>query len=221
MIKVLWPTIRPSVALTAANGWLSNATNPKNVEIFFGVNKPEHVDVLGHHAYLFESARPGVTATATCLTRLFGGSRNDIIVLASDDFTCEKGWDEHLESEFKDFDGALIVNSTYAPKTNILEIPVVSGSFLDRLNGILYSPIYHHFFSDQELFDIVMEIGNVKNLRGTSAPKFKHLHWSFQGRKRDEFDIRNNGWEKEDRATYELRKNWPLEKKLELPETFK
>ncbi len=221
MIKVLWPTIRPDIALTAANGWLSNAADPKNVEIFFGVNKPEHVEVLGHHAYLFESARPGVTATATCLTRLFGGSRNDIIVLASDDFTCEKGWDAHLESEFSTFDGALIVNDGYKVGTNIIPIPVVCGSFLDRLNGILYHPTYNHFFSDEELFYVVQEIRNVKDLRGTKSPLFAHKHWSFGGRKKDEFDHRNNKWWDEDKKTFEARKGFPLEKKLELPENFK
>ncbi len=221
MIKLLWPTVRPSVALTAANDWLSKSTDPANVEIIFGVNKQEHVDVLGHHAYLFESARPGVTATATCLTRLFGGKDKDIIVLASDDFTCEKGWDAHLEKEYENFDGALIVNDGYKIGTNIIPIPVVCGSFLSRLNGIAYHPAYNHFFSDEELFYVVQEIGNVKDLRGTKSPLFAHKHWSFGGRKKDDFDNRNNKWWDADKKMFELRKSWPLEKKLELTENFK
>jgi hypothetical protein len=83
----------------------------------------------------------------------------------------------------------------------------------------LYSPWYHHYFSDQELHDIVVELKLVKDLRGTPSPAFRHLHWSFQGRKKDEFDVRNDKhfWA-DDYATYHKRKSLSVEEKIKLPD---
>ncbi len=228
MIRILWPTVRPAIAVTAAKLWLEKATDCGDIDFEFGVNSTVDRDVLfnrakGYTVCLCEDARPGVAAAATHLSFHYAQlcQNNDIIILASDDFEVEQGWDEHLRQVYADFDGALIPNSDYAPLTNILEIPIVSGKLLKQLNGVLYSPFYHHFFSDQELHDIVSEMGVVKNLRGTNAPKFRHRHWSFQGRKRDEFDIRNDKMWGEDKATYGSRESLPLAEKLKLPEGWK
>ncbi len=117
----------------------------------------------------------------------------DIFVLASDDFDVQQGWDDHLIEQFDGFDGALIVKDGYKPKTNIIPIPIMHRKMMERLNWIIYHPAYRHFFSDQELYYIVQELGNVKELRGTDTHLFSHKHWTFGGRQKDEFDIRNSG----------------------------
>ncbi len=226
MIKLLWPTVRPQVAIGAAKKWAELSTDLKNFDLVFCVNTTEHQRVFldsGYPAALLEGARPGIAHTATLMTCavLEYCSPKDIIVLASDDFTCEPGWDEHLKNQYAfEWQGALIVNDCYPKTTNIIPLPILSGAALRRLNGVVYHPAYNHFFSDQELFYVCTGLGLVKNLRGTDAPKFEHKHWSFGGRKKDEFDHRNNGWWAADSATYEKRKSLPVEEKLKLPEWF-
>lgn len=229
MIFILWPTCRPAVALKRAAQWLERALDKNGVTLMFGVNHIDHMTALnigfpqciigGHvHILIHQECRPGATATATKmsaeLSQMAWFNDRDIVVLASDDFEAPEKWDEHLRTQVND--GALIVNDGYKPFTNIVPMPVVSGAALKRLNGILYHPVYHHFFSDQELFDVVTELGIIRDLRGTDAPVFHHRHWSFGGRDRDHYDERNNTHWAEDKATYELRKTWPVERKLTL-----
>lgn len=244
MIFVLWPTCRPQVAITRATQWLERASDKTSMQFMFGVNTDEHLALLMAMPnplrersvwFLYPDCRPGATATATKLTRMlvqdFGASLDrSIVVLASDDFESPQNWDSHLLSEALPYTKehpelrtmvALIVNDGYKKDTNIIPLPVVSGPCLKRLNGIIYHPNFRHFFSDEELFYVATELGLIRNLRGTDAPVFHHRHWSFSGRDRDQFDERNNTHWTEDKATYDLRKDWPVEKKLELPEGWK
>ncbi len=230
MILVLWPTIRPAVALANYKKWLSLCGDPGQVHAIFGVNSTDHWNQLtpsssedGFREVVMDGdCRPGVTSMATRLSRYAKVYLNrDIFVLASDDFNVQQGWDDHLIEQFDGFDGALIVKDGYKPKTNIIPIPIMHRKMMERLNWIVYHPEFNHFFSDQELFDIVMEIGNTKDLRGTDTHLFSHKHWSFGGRQRDEFDLRNDTWWDEDKATYERRKKLPLAEKLKLPDWWK
>lgn len=220
MINVLWPTIRPEVAMAQSQQWLDAAADPGHVSIEFGVNSDEHAAKIRIDTFrtltVVRDVRAGVTATATALSQYVAHEAADdgVIVLASDDFEAPEGWDNHL-LDIENLN-ALIVNDGYKPDTNIIPMPVVSGAYLRQLNGILYHPQYSHFFSDQEMYDVTAQLGGVINLRGTSSPKFSHKHWSFGGRKKDEFDLRNNAWWNQDKATYEKRKSWPIEKKLEV-----
>ncbi len=219
-IRVLWPTIRPEEALRQSARWLELSANPDQVEIIFGVNTNQDWIKIGlekrphSSAFLFKDARPGVTATATELSRL-PVDDSDIIVLASDDFEAFMGWDRLIALELSGAYDALIADG-YKIGTNIVPIPIVNGVLLKRLNGILYHPDYRHFISDQELFDVLTEMRVIKDRRGCGMICFQHRHWSFKGRKKDQFDERNNTWWNEDKATYERRKKMSLEEKLRI-----
>ncbi len=245
MILALWPTIRPKVANSCAHRWHCDGASFSNRAFMFGVSDPADAPIVMDAMQSFQDRgkfdappsfphgmvvitdpkQTGVTFTATKMTThpVIDTLRNDdIVVLASDDFSAPKGWDLHLVEQYKgDFNGALIVNDGYKKGTNIVPLPVVSVGFLRRLNNIVYHPAYHHFYSDQEFFDIVTEIGQVKDLRGTDAPVFNHKHWSFSGRDRDEFDDRNTRHWDADKALYEKRRNLTLAEKLTLPDDWK
>ena len=228
-IRVIWPTIRPKVAIENATDWDKKSVG-KDAVFVFGTNSKQDTDALFEgrferaEFYTFPCARPGVCETVTRMIKHelneFEINDDSIVVLASDDFEAPDHWNAHLIEQFKDFDGALIVEDGYKVDTNIIPLPVVSGAFLKKLNGIIYHPDYYHFFSDQEFFELVTEMKAVKNLRGTGALKFSHKHWSFGGRKKDAFDLRNNIRWREDKATYERRQKLSIEEKLKLPEWF-
>lgn len=229
MINILWPTIRPKVAIANAAKWIELATDKNDLEFWFGVNGITDYNALVNsdamavpYRFCQFKARQGVTHTATMMCRQmlgFSGREKDIFVLCSDDFDCSPGWDEHLRNQYAfEWDGVLICNDCYKKNTNIIPLPILGGACLRRLNGIVYSPHYSHFFSDQEFFDVATALGIVKNLRETDAPKFKHEHWSFGGRQRDQFDIRNDKMWNDDKATYTRRCALPVEEKLKLPD---
>ncbi len=219
MINVIWPTVRPEIAMAQSQKWLDAANDPGQVNIEFGVNSDVDAEKIRIDAFrsicVVPGLPPGITATATFMTRnaMKEAPDDGVVVLASDDFEAPEGWDDHLLDQTGP--GAIIVNDGYAVSTDIIPLPVVTGAYLRKLNGIIYHPAYHHFFSDQELFDIVSKLGAV-NLRGTKCPAFSHKHWSFAGRKKDEFDVRNSAWWNQDKATYEKRKTWSVEQCLEL-----
>ena len=231
MINILWPTVRPHVAAAMAKDWAKKADGD-DFEIKFGVNDEAHFDILTgcdtgcafdfkFSVHLELDARPGITHTATRMSVSASGEYAGIYILASDDFEAPKGWDTHLKEQFKDFDGALICNDGYKPGTNIIPIPIMGAGMMKSLRGIIYHPEYHHFFSDQELFDVVNELNPknhcVRDLRATKASQFRHRHWSFSGgRKKDNFDLRNNGWWKEDEETYKRRLGLSVEEKLRI-----
>ncbi len=235
MIRILWPTIRPAVALNRAKEWRDRCADQSQVHFWFGVNVASYEDgcavdfaFKGKAGYSVFDAGPGVTDTATQMTQELIDPFNEdhvsdkeVVVLASDDFEVPQGWDAHLVEQFKDFDGALIVNDGYKRGVNIIPLPIVSGACLRKLNGVVYNPAFHHFFSDQEMHDICQELKIVKDLRGSDAPAFSHKHWSFGGRDRDVHDMRNTEWWTEDKKTYDLRKDWPVSEKLKLPEGWK
>ncbi len=229
MIHILWPTIRPTVAMENALKWKAAAAEPSSVAFYFGINDARQLSLFIDGPVLprvrvYEGARQGVTHTATEMSQWISKSDtpdDHIVVLASDDFDVPYHWDKHLREEFNSWNGALIVDDGYKVDTNIIPLPVLSMDCLRRLNGIIYNPAYNHFYSDEEFFYICEELQIARNLRGTGAPKFKHAHWSFNGRKKDEFDLRNNAKWDEDQKTYKARKSLPIAEKLKLPEWWK
>lgn len=227
MIRVLWPTIRPAVAIAQANKWREAAGADSSSEYFqiqFGINDEAHRKPFedAGESYAWYDVRPGVCATATRMSRAVSAmcEDSDIIVLASDDFTVPVGWSEYLREQYIGFDGALIVNDGYKIETDIIPLPILSGKLLKRMNGVIYNPVYHHVFSDNELYDIVSEMRLVRNRRDSEAPKFAHKHWIYGARKKDEFDRRYDTWWAEDEKLFRKRKAWPIEKKILLPEGF-
>ncbi len=211
------------MAVENALAWMNACHDKNQIRFIFGVNSYDHCAKILHRKDMFGSkiqvqvesnARVGVCDTVTKMSRHADG---DIVVLSSDDFIAPVGWDSHLYLQFVNFDGALIVNDGYKIGTNIIPLPVVSKSFLKKLNGIMYHPAYYHYYSDQELFDVVTSLGEFKDLRGSGSPQFNHIHWSFRGgRKKDEFDVRNNTRWGEDKRMYEKRKTLSVKEKLKL-----
>lgn len=229
-IFVLWPTARPEMAVIRANGWQLNADKKAGAECFcFGINDVNHEKIMSSQLnpmlslfFCYPNARKGVTHTATLMSLDVAEKKtiddSDIVVLASDDFSAPLHWDTHLREQFENFSGVLNVNDGYKVGTNIIPIPVMDAATLRKLNGIIYNPVYSHMFSDQELYDIAVELNILKDLRRTNSPVFSHQHWSFgSSRVRDVVDERNTNFWQNDKAEYERRKSLPAASKLSLP----
>lgn len=224
-MHILWPTVRPAMAADRARKWIATASKPDSLHFNFcvGGGDESHLTRLtakNKVIWSLKSPHPGVCHPATKMTRACVLADDDILILASDDFEpVSAGWDGSVRGAFKPDGPGCLLNDGYRPGTNIVPIPVITGRLLKKLNGIVYHPAYRHFFSDQELYDILIEMGEIVEQREGQA-LFKHLHHSFDGRRRDIHDANNqNGWSR-DKKMYWERKRMTLDSKLKFPETF-
>lgn len=239
MIHILWPTVRPQMAADRAKIWIERSCagmRSSNCHIVFSVEPRDDAgplrklrdDFQAITVFTSASPYPGVCHSATTLTQRFDVGEKDVVVLASDDFEpsaatefTKRHWDSAIEKFFAENKHGCLLDDGYKSGTNIVSIPIVSGALLKSLGNVLYNPHYHHFYSDQELHDILTEMDEIVDLRDKEVPLFKHLHWSFNGRTRDLHDSRHQEAWRRDRATYESRKSLPLARKFELPEGWK
>ncbi len=232
MIYLYWPTVRPQMAAERARKWIERSKNgfkATNFKLIFGPE--EELDCkpildLGFKDTAiipYKSPYHGVCYTATKLTQLFDGNDDDIIILASDDFEPHSAykWDEEIVKAFAATKKGCIVNDGYKPQTNIVAMPIITGRLFNALNRIIYNPAYHHFYSDQEFYDILVEVNEIEYMRDPSKkPLFEHKHYSFNGRQKDKNDSNNQTNWSIDQKTYDARKSLPLHEKLKLPEWF-
>jgi hypothetical protein len=73
----------------------------------------------------------------------------DILVIVSDDFVCEKNWDDKVRNSVGD-------KKDFVLKTNdgregwIVTFPIMDKVYYDRF-GYVYNPVYKHLFCDTEM----------------------------------------------------------------------
>ena len=220
-IHVLWPTKRlTSAKESAEKKWIGKAVDPGVVDIYFGVDGFEKFDVqtfasCGFKVVETTKTRNGVAQAAFELSHRLIGKPGDIVVLSSDDFEPPEKWDRFLFDQFNSFDGSICVNNGNPPYMGLVcDIPIMEYSCLKRLEGVIYHPAYSHCYSDNELYDILMEKGWLKDLRTSDTPTFVHHHWRLEKRKRDEVDASVDYMASADHNTYKDRRSLSCGAKL-------
>ncbi len=224
MIYVLWPTVRPLIARDMACKWVERSYYREGVQYCFGVEQSAgHMDafpaIKRSTVKSIKSPHHGCCHAVTVLSTQLQCYDSDIVVLASDDFEAPLGWDDHLREQYKKagFE-ALIVNDGYPVDNTIVPMPVVSGWLLKEMNGIIYNPAYRHMYSDNEFYDVITEMKVKKSLRDSKEYRFKHLHWTADGRLHDHHDSQNYEHVESDKLTYNARRLFALDGRLKLPE---
>lgn len=214
-IHLLWPTIRPEKMTKTHTCWIENAVHPTNIKTKIAVNTKEHRQLLPNFkdVLIVGDERRGPAYPAFKLGRAVEGKNDDIIILASDDFFAPPKWDVWLCDQFKDFDGAIIVDDGYQ-YGGCITIPIMTLSTLIRINRIIYNPVYTWMYSDVELFNNLKELKCVKDLRRSDGLVFEHKHWANAKRKPDNHDqvgLKAGG---KDAGLYHKRMNMSLGERL-------
>lgn len=234
MIHIFWPTVRTKMAADRAALWIERSSSEwasTGFKFVFCVEPDadktplRNLKARFHDVTIFSCKSPhaGAAYPATVMTQHFDVADEDIAILGSDDWEPSKDrkwWDEIIRTYFEQNKEGCFIDDGYKVGTNIVGLPIISGRLLRRLNGILYNPHYKHFYSDQELHDILREIGELGERRDSAIPLFTHKHHSFGGRVCDAFDSRTQqNWDF-DLMTYDKRKDLSVAEKLKLPEWF-
>ncbi len=233
MVYIFWPTVRPQMAADRALKWIERSARgllSNDFQFIFCVEQDADKTPLRKLKETFpdvtifscNSPQTGAAYPATVLTQHFVGADDDIVILGSDDWepAKERKWDEVVRTYFEQNKEGCLLDDGYRVGTNIVGLPIVSGRLLRKLNGILYNPHYKHFFSDQELHDILREMGELGDRRTSQISLFRHNHHSFGLRPKDSVDVGvHKNWHN-DKLMYDVRKCLSMAEKLKLPEWF-
>lgn len=208
MIYLLAPTVRVEKCALTLRHWVNMANNP--VVILAAVDSLEEKeklllyceaqDIRQHvrGVYLTNPQRKGVTYPLYCLSstlRYHNLNPNDIIIAVSDDFLPNnQGWDDEVLKHFQDFSGVLVQDDTYSKlkSVGVITLPILTYEALQKLNYIIYNPVYHHVYSDMELYRVVNESGLLKDIREDYPSIFTHHHWVNVNNQREKDDIDAN-----------------------------
>jgi hypothetical protein len=199
-IYILWASIRPKFVLETSKRWIQNCKNKDNLYFKIAMATDEQkLEIENFNIPNCEvvtiSDKPGYNYAITQLTKDLEVDDNNILVLLSDDFACLPNWDEYLYRKFEQWDEALFLDDGCQDvhrKQGKLCITLACMTFkcLKKLNKVVFSPNYFHFFSDDEAFHNLNQLGLLKDDRDIDNFIFKHEHHSSGYRERDEFDFR-------------------------------
>jgi hypothetical protein len=229
MIHLLWCTIRTGNFPNVHKIWFDRTKQKELVkchvlvsthnesiflkQYFDSINQDNRIEV-------YQPPYPGVCLPSYKLSSTLDFESNDIIVFASDDFTPPQNWDEYLVQKLSGKDGVLMVRDGYQlpDSSNMLHpaitIPIMTGSALDKMNKVIYHPVYHHMFSDCELYNTSKELDLLIDDRIKDATIFEHHHHASGKRKSDQFDQFYYSKWKEDEITWNKRKNVSVEERI-------
>jgi hypothetical protein len=214
--------------LENVKNWVERAAFPERIGIRVAVNTPQQRDEIGFwsqdtpsrwgwnvprlYEILVTGDKPGVCGPCYELTRTLDGLPGDLVVLASDDFIPPENWDAWVYSQLNSFHGCVLVNDGN-DKRACVTLPLMDFACLRSLNKIIYHPTYIHLYSDNELFDVLMELKLLRDERD-SGPIFEHHHWLHEKRAKDSVDELVFSFNKRDYDLYNSRKSLPLSEKL-------
>jgi hypothetical protein len=219
MIYLLWPTIRPETMISTHKHWLSTAAKPADIKVKIAVNIPEHGDPL--HALgdvlVVGDRRRGTAYPAFRLFNSLEADPADIVVCATDDVFPSPQWDEWLVEHFRGHEDAIIINDG-GQYGACCGQPTMTYACVQKLKRIVIHPSYHHFYADAELYNNLMELGAVRDLRGSSGVVFEHRNWAWGKREKDAYDDANCSRWGRDEANFNARMRLPLVERLKVDE---
>lgn len=196
IISVIHPSRqRPELAFKAAKLWKNNCVTDR-VEYILSIDESD--PRIEDYRRLFSLPDVGlvkilVSPNKSCMEAVNAGAKaasGDILLVNSDDFACEPGWDQALLT-------ALEGKSDFCVKTDdgcqpwIMTMPLMDRTFYNRF-GYIYNPAYGHLFADTEM----THVSDLLNTTIKLPLVFRHEHYTTGAVAADELNVRNNAsWE--------------------------
>lgn len=229
MIHLLWCTIRTGNFPNIHKIWIDRLKNKSILKTHVLVSTEsesnflkQYLNSVNHDSRIivYQPPYPGVCLPSYKLSSTLEFKSDDIIVFGSDDFTPPQNWDEYLTRKLNNREGLLMVRDGYQlpDSSNMLHpaitIPIMTGSALEKMNKVIYHPVYHHMFSDCELYLTAKDLGLLIDDRISDSTIFEHHHHAAGKRNPDVFDQSYYGKWREDEVTWNSRKLLPTREKL-------
>lgn len=194
---------RPEQAEAAIKLWLNSAKDKTQIEYILSV---DHND--GHlRRYKAIAARNGVKlniaqnkSAIEAINRAARKSEGNILIVVSDDFKCEEGWDENLLKELEDKED-FIVKTQDGIQEWIITLPILDRKYYERF-GYVYFPGYQHLFCDTEM----TSVADLTGRKIISQLLFEHAHYTTGKSQKDAINNKNNATWNQGKKLYNNRK---------------
>lgn len=221
-IIMLWATVRPDMFLDNWNKWFNNAVYKDNIELYVVVNNQNQKDyIYNNNMHIKEievyGANRGICRPLYYLSRNITANIDDIIMVVCDDVSCIHKWDKILFNLYENINGAIFLNDGIQDKADYkpaVTMPVMDYATFHLLNKAIYHPSYYHYYSDNELYNNLVELKLLSDLT-KSGITFQHNHHVTKHRKKDEIDeITHKGCWTHDEDNFMKRKNMIIWERL-------
>lgn len=220
MVYILWATVRPRMYLDRVHEWIKNAHWTQSITLDVAVPTDEmaaqiqYTGLTPRRLIITGEDRLGCVWPTHVLSRDLEVADNDVVIVASDDYSPPINWDSYLRWVVAAGFNSLVADDGIF-KSKGMPLPIVSGLAFKRLNKIIYHPAYCHHFADVELWHNLRQIGTVKDDRCAMwTPSFVHHHYTVGGRERDEWDDYVQDRRRQDGSIWRQRKAFGLEDRL-------
>lgn len=189
-ISIVHPSrARVKQATQTIENWLGKADNPDQIEYMLSVdfNDPS----LRAYERLSEQKSIKIhvannKSAIEAINRATRKTKGNLIIVVSDDFLCEKGWDTKLLKELNSKED-FIVKTRDGIQPTLITLPIMDRKYYDRF-GYVYEKGYNHLFSDQEMTAVGHMLGRVIN----SELFFEHIHYSTGKFEKDAISVKND-----------------------------
>ena len=180
---------RPKLAFQTYLNWVQNATNPTEIEYIISIDnddvyKTEYKNLFLNVKIIYNY---GFNKNAVkAINKAARFSKGEIIIVTSDDFNCELGWDESI---LKVINGKhkFLLKTYDGIQDWLVTLPIMDRDYYN-LFGYIYYPGYRHMFCDTELTCVA----DLLNCKITSHLHFKHDHFSIKEQAEDKTTIKAN-----------------------------
>jgi hypothetical protein len=151
-ITVIHPSrSRPNLCFKTASLFFENSSK-QNIEYFISLDESDQT-INQYIDNKLDFALIKIGPTNSCIESINFASKEtsfqDILVVVSDDFICEKNWDNKIRASIGD-------RKDFVLKTNdgregwIVTFPIMDRVYYERF-GYVYNPVYKHLFCDTEM----------------------------------------------------------------------
>lgn len=198
-ISIIHPSRqRPAMAYQTAHKWLSSRSASNNIpfEYILSIDTTDPTIESYHQLFQdlsknFEGIKICVNNNKSCIDASNKGaeySKNNLLILVSDDFDCFESWDIwllHCLKDKKDY----IVKTSDGIQNRIITLPIMDREYYNRF-GYIYYPEYEHMFCDTEMTEVAHILGRVIDLQD-SIIIFHHNHYCVRRGNYDEISDKN------------------------------
>jgi len=228
-IYICWASIRPHAVKEVSKEWLENCVFKENLYWKIAMASEEQkaeVEALNipNCDVIAVTDKVSYNHAITQITLNLEMNDEDILIVVSDDMYCFSGWDMYLRQRFEEWQGAIFINDGCGIYSRIITLACMTFACIKKLNKIIYHPVYTHFYSDDEAYWNLLELGLLQDNRSLQDEHgnfidpayFQHKHYGTDGTRPDIHDNRYKQSYTTDGHIFHKRRNMPIHERLKL-----
>ena len=192
-ISIIHPSRnRPYMSFETAKKWIESAKKEVEIEYYLSIDTDEPQKELYKQLFSNLPVKIAEFENQTAIQAINNSAKltkNELIIVVSDDFDCFNHWDEWLLSYLKDKKD-FIVKTDDGIQPRLITLPILDRVYYERF-GYVYYPEYQHMFCDTEMTEVGHILGKVIDLRNGNF-KFQHKHYTAGLMQKDAINEKND-----------------------------